>query len=69
MSHPDRDDPIWNTAWEWVIREHEQALDDGTRAELVAWLKSDPAHLASYQEASRIWLAAALVPPPNDTPK
>lgn len=67
MSHADRNDPVWNTAWEWVIREHEQPLDDAARAELVAWLKSDPTHLARYEEASRIWLAAALVPVPSDT--
>lgn len=68
MSGPDLDDAVWNSAWAWVIREHEQSLDDAARAELIAWLKSDPAHLASYEEASRIWLASALIPSPNDTP-
>lgn len=63
----DRDDPVWNTAWSWVVREHEQPLDDAARTELVAWLKCDPTHLASYEEASRIWLAAALVPSSADS--
>lgn len=64
MRHSDRNDLQWNAAWEWVIREHEQPLDDAARAELVAWLKADPAHLKNYEEAHRVWLAAALVPPP-----
>lgn len=63
-----RDDSVWNTAWSWVVREHEQPLDDAARTELVAWLKANPNHLASYEEASRIWLASALVPGPGESP-
>ena len=63
MSTSDRDDPSWNTAWEWVVREHEQPLDEAARAELVAWLKISPEHRKSYDEASRIWLLVGLVPP------
>lgn len=63
MSPSDRADPLWNTAWEWVVREHEQPLDKAARVELIAWLKADPAHLESYEKAHRIWLATALVPP------
>jgi len=62
MSHSDRDDSPWKVAWEWIIREHEQELDDAARAELVAWLKADPSHLAHYEDAARIWLASALIP-------
>jgi ferric-dicitrate binding protein FerR (iron transport regulator) len=71
MNPSDRNDAQWNAAWGWVIREHEQPLDEAARAELVAWLKADPAHLEHYEEACRIWLAAALVPPlalEEDTP-
>jgi ferric-dicitrate binding protein FerR (iron transport regulator) len=64
MSSSDRDDELWNAAWEWVIREHEQPLEDAARAELVQWLKVDPKHLQHYEEAHRVWLAAALLPPP-----
>jgi ferric-dicitrate binding protein FerR (iron transport regulator) len=66
MSGPDLDDAVWNAAWAWVIREHEQSLDDTARAELIAWLKSHSAHRACYEEASRIWLASALIPAPKD---
>jgi transmembrane sensor len=68
MSGPDLDEAVWNAAWAWVIREHEHSLDDAARAELIAWLKSDAAHLACYEEASRVWLASALVPSPKTTP-
>jgi ferric-dicitrate binding protein FerR (iron transport regulator) len=63
MSGSARDETLWNTAWDWVIREHERALDEATRAELVAWLKADPRHLRYYEEAHRVWLGAALLPP------
>ena len=66
MSRSDRDEALWDTAWDWVLREHEQALDEVARAELVAWLKADPAHLKNYQEAHRVWLGTALVPPSED---
>ena len=68
MNQADTDDPIWNTAWSWVVREHESPLDATARAELVQWLKADARHLASYEEASRIWLAAALIPPADGGP-
>ena len=64
MSPSDQNDPLWNAAWDWVIREHDQPLDEAVRAELVTWLKADAAHLKYYEEAQRIWLAAALVPAP-----
>ncbi len=68
MNHFDRDNSLWDKAWEWVIREHEQPLDPVVRTERVAWLKADPAHLTHYEEANQIWLAAALVPRPADDP-
>lgn len=56
-------DPHWQCALDWIQREHEAPLDDAAHAELTAWLKADPAHLTAYQEASRVWLIAGLVPP------
>ena len=63
MSGPARDEALWNAAWEWVIREHEQPLDDTARAQLLAWLKAGPQHRQYYEEAHRVWLGAALLPP------
>lgn len=66
MSNTERNDPIWQTAWGWVTREHEQPLNSGARSELLQWLQSDPAHRTAYEEASRLWLLVGLVPPAND---
>jgi len=67
MTFSHNNDAVWNTAWEWVVREHEQPLDDAARDELAAWIAADPAHRRAYMEAARRWLAAALIPPPDDT--
>jgi ferric-dicitrate binding protein FerR (iron transport regulator) len=63
MSNPDSEDPAWQTAWRWVVREHEGPLAPDEHAELVSWLQADPSHHKSYEEASRIWLLSGLVPP------
>lgn len=67
MTGVDSTDPLWSAAWQWVVREHEQPLDPAERAGLAAWLAEDRAHRLAYEEASRIWLAAALVPEPDDS--
>jgi transmembrane sensor len=66
MGNSDRDDPIWDTAWAWVVREHERSLDSDAQRDLIRWLKADPAHLKTYEEASRIWLLSGLLPPSDD---
>ena len=60
-------DPIWNTAWDWVQREHDsESFDEAARAEMTAWLLSEPAHRRAYDKAARLWLLAGFVPPTND---
>lgn len=59
-------DVLWQTAVGWVMREHDQQLDAGTREVLFDWLARDPAHRAVYEEASLIWLLTGLVPPVGD---
>jgi transmembrane sensor len=61
-------DPVWQAAWHWVLREHEGRLDDAQRAERLAWLNADPAHRKAYDEAARLWLLAGLVPPAHVQP-
>jgi ferric-dicitrate binding protein FerR (iron transport regulator) len=63
MTNSKRDDLIWRTAVDWIVREHEGPLDDTARKALVAWLKGDPAHRSAYDEAARLWLLTGLVPP------
>lgn len=57
-------DPAWESAWIWVQRQHDHEQFDGAAlAELVAWLKQDPAHRLAYNKASRLWLISSLIPP------
>ena len=58
--------PAWETAWGWVLRQHEEReLGEPVRAELARWLAADPRHLAVYEEACRVWLMAGFLPPVN----
>lgn len=70
MSTSEHHDPLWQIAWDWVLREHEQSLDADTQADLIEWLKADPTHRKLYDEACRLWLLVGLVPPsdPSDDP-
>lgn len=63
----DHHDPIWEAAWAWVVRHHEDKYaDDATTQALAQWLAADPRHCDAYQKASRLWLMAGLVPPVGD---
>ncbi|MDQ3186794.1 MAG: DUF4880 domain-containing protein [Pseudomonadota bacterium] len=62
MAESQRDDVIWQTAIEWIIRKHESPLDAAAENELIAWLKKDPANRAAYEEASHLWLLTGLIP-------
>ena len=63
----EHDDPLWNTAWNWVQREHDRdSFDAAARTEMTAWLVADPSHRRAYDKAARLWLLAGFVPPVND---
>ena len=62
MTDSQREDTVWPTAVEWIIRKHDSPLDDIAEKELIAWLKKDFAHRAAYDEASHVWLLTGLVP-------
>jgi ferric-dicitrate binding protein FerR (iron transport regulator) len=68
MSTSDSTDSLWDIAWKWVVREHEQDLDAPSREQLLAWLSQDPEHRKVYEEACRVWLISGLVPPADATP-
>ncbi len=59
-------DDHWPAALDWLQRQHEGGLDAAAQAELAAWLNAAPAHRQAYDEASRVWLAAGLLPPSDD---
>ncbi|WP_435105202.1 FecR/PupR family sigma factor regulator [Arhodomonas sp. AD133] len=67
MSHSTGDeDPLWREALDWVMREHEDALDERELARLRAWLAESPAHREAHEQARRLWLITGLVPPSDD---
>lgn len=70
MTDSRENDPVWQTAVDWVLRVHGSSLDPETTATLAAWLAQDPAHRTAYEEAARVWLLTGLVPPSadDDTP-
>ena len=60
----DRQDPILDAAWAWVVRHHEERYTSEATAEaLVRWLAEDPSHRQAYDKASRLWLMTGFVPP------
>ncbi len=62
----EQNDPNWNVAWQWVLREYDREnFDEVAQAELSAWLRADPSHCAAYESAARVWRLAALIPPVN----
>lgn len=69
MSRSQLDESVWQVALEWVLREHEQPLDDESRKPLVAWLNEDVRHRQAYEEAARAWLITGLVPPSEELPE
>lgn len=62
-----KQDPVWDIAWSWVLRQHERkSVDASAEAELAQWLAADVAHRQAYDKAGRLWLMVGLVPPAND---
>ncbi len=62
MADANQNDPVWQTAVDWVLHAHDQPLDPKATAALTAWLDQDPAYRAAYEEAARVWLLTGLVP-------
>lgn len=54
---------MWQAAWRWVQREHEQSLDEAQRDALLRWRDEHPSHRLAHDQASRLWLLSGLVPP------
>lgn len=53
---------VWQEAVGWVMREHEESLDDAAREALRQWLAEVPAHRQAYEQARTLWLITGLVP-------
>ena len=64
---PAAQDPLWDEAWAWLMRQHEQGAHDGdTAAGLARWLAASPDHRKVSEQASRLWLLSGFVPPVHD---
>jgi ferric-dicitrate binding protein FerR (iron transport regulator) len=61
-----RSDSIWQSAVEWVMREHEQPFDQHAQNRLREWLEASDAHKAAYEKARHAWLLTGLLPPKHD---
>ncbi|WP_148713633.1 FecR/PupR family sigma factor regulator [Chitinolyticbacter meiyuanensis] len=61
-----REDPIWEAAWSWVMRQHEGDFDATAQAEFAAWLQASADHRTAYDDAGKIWLLTGFVPPANE---
>lgn len=67
MNNDNAQDLIWDTAWAWVVREHERThFDAAGREELQRWLASDQRHCKQYDKACRLWMLSGLIPPASD---
>lgn len=61
------DDPVWEMAWSWLMRQHERAtFDAAAHEDLTQWLASSAEHRRVYAQANHLWLLSGLVPPAND---
>lgn len=69
MTNEKNEDPVWQSAWAWVRRQHVPAgHDEAAREEFARWLAADPVHSKTFEEASQLWLLVGLVPPAHDVP-
>lgn len=62
MTETERGDVVWKQALDWVMREHEEPLDDAACAVLRDWLAEAPIHRQAYDQARTLWLVTGMVP-------
>ncbi|QNI03777.1 DUF4880 domain-containing protein [Halomonas sp. SH5A2] len=62
MDNNSGDDAVWQTALDWLMREHEQTLSDADREALRAWLAASSQHRQVFHEAEQIWLLTGMIP-------
>lgn len=62
MTEIKRGDAVWQQALDWIMREHQQPLDNTARNALQDWLAQAPAHRQAYDQARTLWLVTGLIP-------
>lgn len=55
-------DVLWRQALDWVMREHQEPLDEAACTALHDWLAQAPAHRRAYDQVCALWLATGLIP-------
>ncbi|QXI25984.1 FecR family protein [Pseudomonas vanderleydeniana] len=49
------DDPVWNTALDWLERVQQAPQDTALQAACAAWQAAAPEHAAAWRKAERVW--------------
>ncbi|MFJ5535660.1 FecR/PupR family sigma factor regulator [Vreelandella titanicae] len=62
MDNDSGDDAVWQTALDWLMREHEKTLSDADREALHAWLAASSQHRRVFREAEQLWLLTGMIP-------
>ncbi|MEL7893784.1 FecR/PupR family sigma factor regulator [Vreelandella neptunia] len=62
MDNDSGDDAVWQTALDWLMREHEETLSDADREALHAWLAASPQHRRVFRESEQLWLLTGMIP-------
>lgn len=62
MDNDSGDDAVWQTALDWLMREHEETLSDADREALHAWLSASSQHRRVFREAEQLWLLTGMIP-------
>lgn len=62
MDNDSGDDAVWQVALDWLMREHEESLNDADREALHAWLAASSQHRRVFHEAEQLWLLMGMIP-------
>ena len=62
MDNDSGDAAVWQTALDWLMREHEGALSNDDHEALHAWLEASSQHRRVFHEAERLWLLTGMIP-------
>lgn len=63
MKAPLAQDPVWNTALDWLERVQQRPQDNALLAACQAWQAESPAHAKAWRKAERIWRLSGELPP------
>jgi ferric-dicitrate binding protein FerR (iron transport regulator) len=62
MANNDSYEAAWEQAISWIMRQHENPLNEIDLDAMSKWLKEDPLHQKVYGEVRALWIATGLIP-------